>query len=73
MIKNCYPLPLVSELMDKLKGSHYFTKINIHWGFNNIRIKEGDEHKAVFITTMDYSNRLSCSSGLRTHQPRFKQ
>lgn len=48
-IKNRYPLPLVSELIDKLKGSHYFTKINIRWGFNNVHIKEGDEHKAAFI------------------------
>ena len=38
-IKNHYPLPLVSELMDKLKGLCYFTKIDIQWGFNNIHIK----------------------------------
>lgn len=49
-IKNYYPLLLVSELMDKLKGSCYFTEIDIRWGFNNICIKEGDEHKAAFIT-----------------------
>jgi len=49
-IKNRYPLPLVSELMNKLKGSHYFTKIDIRWGFNNVCIKEGNEHKAAFIT-----------------------
>ncbi|SJL10872.1 uncharacterized protein ARMOST_14267 [Armillaria ostoyae] len=49
-IKNRYPLPLISELIDKLQGAKYFTKLDVHWGYNNIRIKEGDEHKAAFRT-----------------------
>jgi hypothetical protein len=49
-IRNRYPLPLFSELMDKLKGAKYFTKLDVRWGYENIRIKEGDEWKAVFIT-----------------------
>jgi hypothetical protein len=49
-IKNRYPLPLISELIDKLKGARYFTKLDIRWGFNNVRLQEGDEHKAAFIT-----------------------
>src|ERR1700734_2772882 len=49
-IKNAYPLPLISEIMDKLKGAKYFTKLDIRWGYNNIRIKEGDEWKAAFKT-----------------------
>ena len=28
-IKNAYPLPLISELVDKLKGAMYFTKLDI--------------------------------------------
>jgi hypothetical protein len=49
-IRNRYPLPLVSELMDKLKGAKYFTKLDVRWGYENIRIKEGDEWKAAFVT-----------------------
>ena len=49
-IKNAYPLPLISEIMDKLKGTKYFTKLDVQWGYNNIRIWEGDEWKAVFKT-----------------------
>ena len=49
-IKNTYPLPLIWEIMDKLKGAKYFTKLDVRWGYNNIRIKEGDEWKAAFKT-----------------------
>ena len=48
-VRNNYPLPLISQLVDKLKGSQYFTKIDLRWGYNNVWIKEGDEWKAMFI------------------------
>jgi hypothetical protein len=49
-IKNAYPLPLISELTNKLAGAKYFTKLDIRWGYNNVRIKEGDQWKAAFRT-----------------------
>ena len=50
MVKNAYLLPLISTLINKLKGAKYFSKMDIQWGYNNICIKEGDEWKAAFIT-----------------------
>ena len=47
-MKNKYPLLLIPELIAKLWGAKYFTKLDIWWGFNNVRIKEGDKWKAVF-------------------------
>ena len=49
-VKNAYPLPLISELIDKLKGAKYFSKMDVRWGYNNIQIRKGDEWKAVFKT-----------------------
>jgi hypothetical protein len=49
-IKNKYPLPLISDLINQLCGAKYFTKLNVHWGYKNIRIKEGDKWKAMFQT-----------------------
>ena len=49
-IKNAYPLPLISELLDKLKGARRFTKLDIRWGYNNVRIRDGDQWKAAFKT-----------------------
>ena len=42
-IKNKYPLPLIQELIDKTQHLRFFTKLDIQWGYNNIRIKEGNE------------------------------
>ena len=49
-VRNQYPLPLIQELIDKLKDAKVFTKMDIQWGYNNIQIKEGDEWKAAFRT-----------------------
>ena len=50
MIKDKTPLPLIGEVIDKLKEAKYFNKLDLIWGYNNIQIKEGDKWKAVFLT-----------------------
>jgi len=49
-IKDKTPLPLIGEVIDKLKEAKYFNKLDLIWGYNNVRIKEGDEWKAAFLT-----------------------
>src|SRR5258707_14857116 len=50
MVKNSYPLPLVSDVLTHLHGAKFFTILDLHWGFNNMQIKEGNEWKATFRT-----------------------
>jgi hypothetical protein len=47
-VKNKYPLPLISDLINQLCRAKYFTKFDVRWGYNNVRIKEGDKWKAAF-------------------------
>jgi len=47
-VKNNYLLPLIIELIDNMGSKKVFTKMDLRWGFNNIRIKEGDEWKRAF-------------------------
>ena len=49
-IKNNYPIPLISDVLENIGIKKVFTKMDLRWGYNNIRIKEGDEWKAVFTT-----------------------
>ena len=48
--KNRYPLPLVGDLLDRLRSAKFFTKIDLHAGYNNIRILPGHEWKTMFST-----------------------
>jgi len=50
MIKNNYPLPLILDVLENIGTKKLFTKMDLRWGYNNVRIKEGDEWKAVFTT-----------------------
>jgi len=49
-VKNNYLLPLITDLIDNVDSKKVFTKMDLRWGFNNVRIKEGDEWKGAFIT-----------------------
>ena len=47
-IKNNYPLPLISDILENIGTKKVFTQMDLRWGYNNMRIKEGNEWKAVF-------------------------
>jgi len=49
-IKNKTSLPLIGEVINKLKEARYFNKLDLIWGYNNVQIKEGDEWKVAFLT-----------------------
>ncbi len=43
--------PLIPQVINRLRGCTLFTKVDVRWGYNNIRIKEGDKWKAAFLTS----------------------
>ena len=50
MIKNRYPLPHIDDLLDQLKDVVFFTKLDLHSGYDQIRIEESDVWKTAFKT-----------------------
>jgi len=42
-VRNTYPLPLIPQLINKARARALFTKFDIRWGYNNVRIRKGDE------------------------------
>ena len=47
-IKNNYLLPLISDVLENIGMNKMFTKMDLRRGYNNVRIKEGDEWKVAF-------------------------
>jgi len=44
------PLPLIGEVINKLKKAKYFNKLDLIWEYNNVQIKEEDKWKVAFLT-----------------------
>lgn len=63
-VRNRYPLLLISDLVNKLKGAKYFSKLDICWGYNNVQVREGDEWKAAFRTNRGLFEPLGMFFGL---------
>jgi len=42
-VKNNYPLPLISDVIENIGTKRVFMKMDLRWGYNNMRIKERDE------------------------------
>ena len=49
-IKNNYLLLLISDILENIGTKKVFTKIDLRWGYNNVRIRKRDKWKAVFTT-----------------------
>ena len=64
---------MISAVLEKLKAAKYFTKMDLRWGFNNVRIKEGDEEKAAFITPRGLFEPLVMQFRLRNAPPTFQR
>ena len=49
-IKNWYPLPLISKLLDQLSGAKIFSKIDLTAGYNQVRVVDKNIPKTAFRT-----------------------
>lgn len=47
-VKNRYALPLISELMDRVRGAKIFTKLDLRGAYNLLRVRESDQWKTAF-------------------------
>jgi hypothetical protein len=69
-IKNKYPLPCIGILFDQLAGASVFSKVDLHLGYHQIKIRPKDVPKTVFSTRYRLYEYLVMSFGL-TNAPAY--
>ena len=63
-IKNHYPLPLITKIMDRVTRATYLSKIDLKDAYYRIHIKVGDEWKTAFRTCYRHYEFLVVPFGL---------
>lgn len=66
-----YPVPIVDELLDELMGACWFLKLDLHVGYHQIRLAEGEEYKQLSPHIQVIGNIRSCPLDWPPHQLLF--
>jgi hypothetical protein len=71
-IKNRYPLPLITKIIDRVTRAKYFSKIDLKDAYYKIQIKAGDEWKTAFRTCYRHYEFLVVLIGLTNAPATFQ-
>ena len=63
-IKNRYPIPLTTEIMDRIRNAKEFSRVDVRDAFHRMRVAEGDEWKTAFRTRYGHFEYLVMPFGL---------